>query len=78
MITGQPFGLAFLVWAVMMIAIVTAIAIVVLALHRWSYAAEMQADALDRLATAIERGALPSGARQADAAPASPARIDSP
>ena len=59
-----------------MIVIITAIATVVLALRRCSYAAASQADALDRLATAIERGALQSGTRQADAA--SPARTDVP
>jgi hypothetical protein len=63
-ISGLPFGLAFLIWAVTVALTITAIAIVVLALRRWSYAAELQAQALDRLASAIERGALEPDARR--------------
>lgn len=59
-----------------MIAIIAAIATVVLALCRGSHAAQLPADAPDRMATAIERGALQSGTRQAEAATASPARTD--
>lgn len=37
------------------------VVVVVIAIRRWSLAAELKAEAFDRLVTAIERGALTRG-----------------
>lgn len=58
MITELPLELALLILAIMIALLITAVGIVVLAVRRWSYAASWQAQALDRLATAVEKGAL--------------------
>lgn len=71
-ISGLPFGLAFLIRAM------TAIAIAVQALRRWSYAAELQAEGLDRLAGAFERGAPGAGERPSGGQPAPTIRTGRP
>lgn len=67
--TSLAQSLAVLIFVAMWVAILVAGTIVVLAVRRWSFAAQQQAKAFERIAAAMERGVDPRsvGSSRSDA-----------